>query len=165
MSCHDPIPSNSKQFQAPQSTSKHLMTTCTWHVTSWLPWPWHERLTIDEHDAPSRPDQSIRSKPGRSDRSDLWLGMACHGLAWLGTDWHISSLIMFDPFRPFNPSGSLLPVKIMFELFSNFMFMVLLRIWNYTSLSHHETIFCSLFLHLLSDQGPIFPFCFYHQDR
>ena len=158
MSCHDPIPSNSKHRKAPRST--------LWRrVHDMLRHDWHERLTIDEHDAPSRPDQSIRSKPGRSDRSDLWLGMACHGLAWLGTDWHISSLIMFDPFRPFNPSGSLLPVKIMFELFSNFMFMVLLRIWNYTSLSHHETVFCSLFLHLLSDQGPIFPFCFYHQDR
>lgn len=86
---------NSKQFQAPQSTSKHLMTTCTWHVTSWLPWPWHERLTIDEHDAPSRPDQSIRSKPGRSDRSDLWLGMAWHGLAQTDTSAVWSCLIPF----------------------------------------------------------------------
>ena len=158
MSCHDPIPSNSKQFQAPQSTSKHLMTTCTWHVTSWLTW------TLDHwrtwRAKPARPINSFKAGQIRQ----IWF-VTCHGLAWLGTDWHISSLIMFDPFRPFNPSGSLLPVKIMFELFSNFMFMVLLRIWNYTSLSHHETIFCSLFLHLLSDQGPIFPFCFYHQDR
>ena len=161
------IPRNSKHRKAPRSTSKHLMTTCTWHVTSWLPWPWHERLTIDEHDAPSRPDQSIRAKPGRSDRSDLWLGMAWHGLAWLGTHqqsdhvWSLSSIYIILQVLCFQWKSCL----SYFQTISNFMFMVWLRIWNYTSLSHHETISCSLFLHLLSDQGPILPFCFYHQDR
>ena len=88
MSCHDLIPSNSKHRKAPRST--------LWRrVHDMLRHDWHERLTIDEHDAPSRPDQSIRSKPGRSDRSDLWLGMAWHGLAQTDTSAVWSCLTPF----------------------------------------------------------------------
>ena len=159
MSCHDPIPSTAKHLEAPYDDvymTCYVMTpmTMTWTLDHWRTW----------RAKPARPINSFKAGQIRQ----IWF-VTWHGLSWLGhglaqTDtsavW--SCLI---PFVHLNPSGSLLPVKIMFELFSNFMFMVLLRIWNYTSLSHHETIFCSLFLHLLSDQGPIFPFCFYHQDR